>query len=343
MDGDLEPAALVASSGSTTVSTGSAMTRGAGDDKAAVDELRRAVVAPRRFAYAGVRELQSYDAGDISTLTVDVHHSPGQGTSFGFQGDGSQTGATFLPESDDDAANGLDGAPLNLLIQAYDLTFIGPSTLLGRRVSVIAASRGGVLDARFWIDDATGLLLRREMYDHGTLVRTSGFTFVRVSRDGFLPHLPPELEAPGATPVSMTSAAALNDDGWTCPGQLGGAFVLTDLEHVDTAGDVMRATYTDGLSTISLFEERGSLDPSAVSDLSRTSIGGSTVYVGYGLPTVAVWQSGATVYTVVTDATHDVAMSVLARLPHQAPGSVGIGDRLRAGLGRLGSFVTPAI
>jgi hypothetical protein len=311
------------------------------DDPAAVNDLRRAVMAPERFAYAGTERIETVDGTLASTLTVDVKHGPRQGTSFEVGGSDGHADATFVSRREQPGATGL-GAPLELLVGAYDVEVVGPATVLGRSATVVSASQAAVLTARFWIDDATGLLLRKETYADGMLVRSTGFTSLTVDRDGFLRHLPPELEQPPVSPVSMTSAAALSDDGWTCPGEVHGNFALTDLVHVDTVGDVMRANYTDGLSTVAMFEQRGSLDPAAVADLPEISLGGETVHVRYGLPTVAVWESGDSVYTVVTDATHDVASDVIADLPHQAPYSDGVGDRLSHGFSRLGSYLNPA-
>ncbi len=336
-NGGPEPAALITSG--VSAATRRRLTPGTspGDERSAVAYLRRAVMAPRDVAYDGEQQIETFGSANVSTVTVEVDHVPGQGTTFGFDHGAARPQATFVPEQDD--ADQSLGASVDQLVQSYDVAVVGPATLVDRRVTVIAASRGGVLDARFWIDDATGLLLRREMYDRGVLVRSTGFTSLDVTKGGFFTHLPPELEQPSVSPVSMTSAAALNDAGWTCPGKLHGSFELSGLEHVDVGGDVMRADYTDGLSTVSLFEQRGSLDPAAVAGFDSMPVGPTTVYVRYGLPTVAVWQSYDTVYTVVTDAPHDMAAHVIDELPHQASYSAGFRDRIGAGLDRLGSLV----
>jgi hypothetical protein len=151
---------------------------------------------------------------------------------------------------------------------------------------------------------------------------------------GFLPHLPPELEAPSTTELAKTSAPLLGDDGWTCPPRLG-RFALTRLDRLETGADVMSASYSDGLSTVSVFEQRGSLRSGGMPGLTRRSFRGTSVYMGLGLPTVAVWGSGGTVYTVVTDAPDETATAVVADLPHAGPAPVGAGERLATGLKRL--------
>jgi sigma-E factor negative regulatory protein RseB len=76
--------------------------------------------------------------------------------------------------------------------------------------------------------------------------------------------------------------------------------------------------------------------------LTRRTVRGTPVYVSLGLPTVAVWGSGGTVYTVVTDAPDETATAVVADLPHAGPASVGAGERLASGLKRLAGTLDSA-
>jgi sigma-E factor negative regulatory protein RseB len=180
------------------------------------------------------------------------------------------------------------------------------------------------------------------MYDGGRMVRATGFTALHVSRQGFLPHLPPELEAPSTTDLAMRSAPLLSDDGWTCPPRLPDGFALTRLDRLETGADEMGASYTDGLSTISLFEQRGTLNPGGLPGFTRHRLDGSEVLTSFGLPSVAVWESGGTVYTVVTDAPPDTATDVIGSLPHAQRPSTGPGDRVATGLHRLVSSLRPS-
>jgi sigma-E factor negative regulatory protein RseB len=307
----------------------------------AVGDLRRAMSAPDRFAYAGVREVDSFDAGSATTLRLDVEHYPGQGTSFRVADGPATATPTFITQREAVSSGGLSDEPFHLLIHAYDLSVVAEASVLGRSATVIEARRDGALKARFWVDDSTGLLLRREIYEGGRLVRATGFTALQVSRTGFLPHLPPELEAPASTELAMTSAPLLSDDGWTCPPWLPEGFALTRLDRLETGGDVMSASYTDGLSAISLFEQRGSLSPDRLPGFTLQKVRGGDVFTSFGLPSVAVWDSGGTVYTVVTDAPQDTAIDVIASLPH-AQRSSSPGQRVATGLQRLASPLTPA-
>jgi hypothetical protein len=312
--------------------------RGSGsptDRKRAIADLRRAMSAPNRYAYTGVREIDSLHAGAATALMLDVAHTPRQGTSFALVHGTAHAGATFIAQRAAVASGGLSSEPLRLLADSYDLSVVSQGAVLGRPATVIDATRGDQVRARFWVDNKTGLLLRREMYAGGRMVRSTRFTSLHVSKAGFLPHLPPELEAPSTTELAMTSAPLLSDYGWTCPPRLPGNFSLTRLDRLETGGNVMRASYSDGLSTVSLFEQRGSLAAGGLTGFRSRTIGGAPVYISLGLPTAAVWESAGTVYTVVTDAPDDTATALIGSLPHLTAPPRDAGDRLATGLRRL--------
>lgn len=312
------------------------------DPQEAVQLLERAVTAPERVAFEGTKVVRSMTPGGNSSFVVQVHHVPQQGTVFDVRGTASEPSSSSFVSASEAADDGLEGKPIAPLLAAYDVVMDGSQVIDGRHTSVISASQNGQVSARFWIDDATGILLRRAMYVGGRLVRMSGFTSITTSRHGFMQHLPPEMQALPATTLSPTIAEALNDKGWTCPVQLSRDFHLSFLHQVDAAGGAMHAEYTDGLSTVSVFEERGALDPSTLGGFHQEQVGGDALYVRAGLPTVAVWQSGETVFTVVTDAPEQLTGALLSRFPHVAdqPTS-GVATRISKGLSRMVSAVAP--
>jgi putative zinc finger protein len=329
--------------------TGSAVPVGApvpaqdrGDTMAAVRQLGRALGAPARVGYVGALVIQSFVRGQVESARVAVRHVPGQGTQFDvLKANGGVRSASFVADSADapDAAH-LDS--LDALGSAYDLSLDGRQSVDGRLATVVTASQQGQVRARFWIDVATGVLLQRDLYTEGRLVRRSTLTTFHPTRHAFMLHLSPELPAPPTTPVSMTVATALNDKGWACPQHLGDHFQLSLLNQVDAGGGVMRAEYTDGLSRMSVFEERGSLDTSALHDFRSVVLGGHQVYVKASLPMVAVWESAGTVFTAVTDAPQQMVGSLISRLPHvPEPPDAGVTSRIGHGLSRLASALTP--
>jgi sigma-E factor negative regulatory protein RseB len=136
----------------------------------------------------------------------------------------------------------------------------------------------------------------------------------------------------------MKVASPLDDGGWTSPSTLCDRYALTGLNRLDS-GDALHAAYSDGLSTVSLFEQRGSLDPDELGGYDVTTAAGARVYLRYGLPTVAVWESDSTVFTLVTDAPRSAVTDVVRSLPHAQPDHQAVVERLGTGLQRIGSFV----
>lgn len=322
--------------------TGWAPEVGPADDLAAVDALEAAMTAPQRVAYRGDRVVIDMTGDTASMVRVEVEHVPGQGTSFDVTDSTDEATATFVAQGEAASARGFAGGQLQLLVSAYDLTVSGTTVVAGRAATVISVRRGQELVARFFVDNATGLMVRREIYDSGQLVRSSAFESLRTSARGFLSHLPPELITPAATAVSTRMAPILHDDGYACPSMLSDAFALTTLDRVDSSGDVIHAVYSDGLSSASVFEQRGQLSTDGLRGFRPVDIDGTQVAVREGLPTVAVWDSDGTVYTLVTDAPLSTSAALIADLPHRQPHREATSNRLVRGFETLGSFLSPA-
>jgi sigma-E factor negative regulatory protein RseB len=133
-------------------------------------------------------------------------------------------------------------------------------------------------------------------------------------------------------------------NGWRAPDELGEDYALVDARvAVRGAGapdpTVLQLTYTDGIAVVSLFEQRGDLDPEPVAAWDRRRRGGGTVYVDAGTPQRMVWAASGSVYTLVSD-DPDVVDDALAALPEPPP-PPGVLHRVERGLRRLGSWVNP--
>ncbi len=311
---------------------------GGPDEGEAVVQLQRAMQAPASVAYSGVHEVAVVAGGSPTVARIHIEHAPGQGTSLRAHGADGTADATFLGQNGPapNAPLPLDG--LAVLVDTYTLTTSGAGVVAGRPATVVSATRSGSLAARFWIDKASGLLLRREVFDGGRVVSSSSFLSVTIRADGFLSHLPPEVGAATATPVSMQLAPTLNDEGWSCPEVLAGGFRLTLLQRLEGDGQVVHAAYSDGLSTLSVFEERGRLDPDAIDGFTEGHLGGGVVAQRQGMPMITVWESGGTVYTVVTDAPPRAAERAVAALPHEPAAGGEQPSRLVRGLHRIASL-----
>ncbi|MEJ7741369.1 MAG: sigma-E factor regulatory protein RseB domain-containing protein [Nocardioidaceae bacterium] len=315
---------------------------GAADEAQAAALLHSVVMAPLSQAYQGTRVISVAADNQLLSAQIEVDHAPTQGTSYS-SGHPSGATAAFV------AAGGaeldrLSTDMLEQLLATYDVTITQTTRLLGRTSTVIEARRDGQLAARFWVDQASRLLLRRDLYDGGRLARSSRFTSLEVTHDAFLSHLPPEVLPPSAEALSMQVSAALHDEGWICPETVAGAGALISLRRLGGVDEGVQATYTDGLVTTSVFEQRGGLDPSSVGAFTqafeRINLDGSTVYLSSGFPSVAVWQSGSVTYTMITDAGPETAEEILAALP-QAPAAEESGSRLADGLGRMWALLDP--
>jgi hypothetical protein len=330
--GDLAPVAFGIGA-ATAIAT---MRRG--DDAAATNLLRRATRAPQRLAYRGVRTVDDYTSAGRHEMRVAVDHVPAQGTSYRVLGgdDGSALFVSRSPEPHDAAAR------VDLVAQTYDVGIIGHDEVLGRPATVVGVGDAGLLIASLWIDDQTGILLDRDLYDHGALVRSSRFESIEISRAGFLAHPPPEMPQPPGADLPTRFADLLGDEGWACPERVGAGLSLTALGRVGDAGDVIEAAYSDGISSASLFEQRGTLDQTALDGYRQVVVSDAPVYVRNGLPSTWVWQSGDTVYTMLSDAPPAQVAAAVADLPHDLADDRSPLARIGVGLKRISGLLHPA-
>ena len=344
--------------GGPDVRSGGGGLLGGPDAPAAVAALRRASAAGRSTSYDGREFVTVWNPGSTLTEWVDVTNIPGQGTAVRTRDRRAESGAeqpaAFVAPGPDDAAQsatltGPAAGRLSALIDAYSLRVVGQARArtAGRPATVVDARRAnGSNAARFWIDNASGLLLRRELYaPDGSIARASGFTHVRIGTDSSGPPLPPVLATRAAELVGPASYDDLSRRGWDCCAPyLAGGFVLYDVSRTDS-GSALRLSYSDGLTTVSVFEQRGRLDESADSGLdgfTTKQVRGTEVHLRYGLSSYAIWARNGLVYTVVCDTPHSLD-AVVTAFPHDRSGPDGTGlvQRLDRGMGRMVSWLNP--
>ncbi|MGH3367397.1 MAG: sigma-E factor regulatory protein RseB domain-containing protein [Nocardioidaceae bacterium] len=324
---------------------------GSGDDEwRAVHLLRDSAQAMRSTSYSGTRMISAWGEQGSATLIVDIEHVAGDRTRLTVRGDGrmmaapgTNSGATELfPAGTGGTAqsDGLSASSIELLTESYAVTVAARDSVAGRPSTVVEISRGGVLAARLWVDDASGLLLRREVFDAaGHLVRASAFIDVEVDVSPLRARMaPPEpvTEGLGVRGQSLVEAA-----GWDCP-MRPGALRLVDIERLDDA-DAMHMTYSDGLSRVSVFEQRGSLDPRSVRGYQTTRVGTQVVHVHEGMPTYAVWERDGIVFTAVTDGPMDSVAAVVLDGARNPRPDLEFWDRVASGMTRLGAWSTPLL
>jgi negative regulator of sigma E activity len=313
------------------------------DSASAIRWLQRAAAAPDRVSYRGTQFVTSWGPQGASSALLGIVHAADQGSQITVLGAGANNGVqAFVQPHDDTSRATVDGSPLALLTATYRLVDAGTGTAAGRTAVVVEARRpDGTLAARFWIDKRTGLLLQRHLYtvDGRDLVRTTVFTDLRIEKADFIGHLPPMLPGGGGEDVDTGQAPALRAEGWACADVVTDALRLYDM-HRD--GGTLRFSYSDGLFNLSVFEQRGELDPAALSGYQALTMPqGAMVYLRYGMPSYAVWSSDGIVFTLVGDIPYDVMDRVIRSFPHQAPDGDGILDRVGNGLAKMTTWLTP--
>jgi MucB/RseB N-terminal domain len=191
----------------------------------------------------------------------------------------------------------------------------GP-TVAGRPTREVDATdrRDDRVRERLYLDESTSLLLRREQLDtRGRTVRAVGFTSIGDPAGAFFGALP--ADAPRA-PARSTSRQprVLREVAapFRAPGNAGDRFQLAGRYGEDHG--TLHLFYSDGLFSVSVFEQEGDLDPAGLpAGAESRTVDGRDVRQ-YRTPggVVMVWQSGDVVYTTVSDAPVDQIDDVVA-------------------------------
>jgi len=316
------------------------------DSPSAASWLERAAAAPDQVSFHATQLVTSWGPQGASTAVLDVVHAAQQGSQITVRGSGASEGVkAFVQRSAHVLGPSVDGGPLSLLKSTYELVFAGETKTIGRPAVLVEARRDDwTLAARFWIDRATGLLLQRQLYtgDGLKVVRATVFTELKVGAGSqFMRHLPPMLADGAEETVGTEEAGLLRAQGWNCADQLPASLRLYDVLRDDAGGSV-QFVYSDGLFNVSVFEQRGALDPAALTGYkATTTAGGAPVYVRHGMPSYAVWASQGIVYTLVGDIPYDVMDRVIEAFPHELPAQVGTVQRVSNGLAKMALWLTP--
>ncbi|HEU5158083.1 MAG TPA: sigma-E factor regulatory protein RseB domain-containing protein [Streptosporangiaceae bacterium] len=311
-------------------------------DAEALRLLRDAGGAVLSTPYEGTQFITTWSGTGATTSLIRVTHTPGHGTYIEVRRTTADSGGvTYEPDSGE-ARGGLTGFTpemLDLMARNYSVVEGGEDSVCGRPARVVEARRAdGVPAGRFWIDRATGVMLHRELLDaQGRAVSITGFYDIRIGRPKPQIHNVQTVAAPWGHQLAAAELGMLRSDGWTLPASLPGHLELYDARQADRDG-VIHLGYTDGLSAVSVFIQRGALDERRVAHWRKTERDGRTVYEHNALKRWAVWDSDEYVYTVLADAPQGTADAVIAALPHGDPGFWG---RLGRGLKRLGSWLNP--
>jgi sigma-E factor negative regulatory protein RseB len=190
------------------------------------------------------------------------------------------------------------GANLEMANGKYDVTQAAGPEIAGRPTTMYEASHDGVTVERVYIDDSSGIALRREtLEENGDIARSVAFTEI-------------ELGAPASTPSTVQASAAPDaidqlDLPFHDPDEVGNGFRLAG--EWQRPGDVVQLYYSDGLLSVSVFQQEGRLETSSLPAGGwAMSFDGHDGYV-YEIPVgeVLVFERGGVVYTCIGDAPLD--------------------------------------
>jgi negative regulator of sigma E activity len=296
--------------------------------------LARAVSSSDSVGYSGVQSFWARSGGQVVRAAVQVRAVPGQGIQAQvLDRSGQPVGSGFTPATI--AARMVDHKLMKLLEENYALIGWGDARAAGRGATVVEAWRSGHLAARWWVDDASGIVLGRQAFDdHDHQVMSVAFTDVRVSRStAILEHLPARLDVPTTdTVLTLSNAPELARTGWFCRSDLAGLSLVRLRTDSALAPQAVHLVYSDGLATVSVFEQRGQLSATPRGSTWDT---GLRAYTQEGASSVASWQSGGTVFTVVTDGSTGLLAQAVGSLPHEPRPERTTMERIREGWAKL--------
>jgi sigma-E factor negative regulatory protein RseB len=311
-------------------------------DQEALQLLRDARSAVRSTPYVGTQLITTWSSTGATTSLIRLEHTPGQGTFIEVKRTTADAGGKTYERDVDDSRGGLTGYTpkmLDMMARNYSVVPASEESICGRPARVVEARRpDGTTAGRFWIDREIGLLLQRELYDgQGRAISITGFNDIKVTRPKSQVRTVQAVAAPWGHQLALGDLGFLRNGAWTVPSKLPGRLELYEARRDDRDGTV-HLGYSDGLSAVSLFIQRGALDEAQVAGWRKVNRNGRTIYEHTALRRWAVWASGGYVYTVLADAPQGTADAVVAALPH---GGTGFWGRLGRGLKRLGSWFNP--
>jgi sigma-E factor negative regulatory protein RseB len=304
--------------------------------------LREAAAACQDMPYEGSQLVRWRSGDETDVADLQVWHHPGGLTLVRAARAGQGARATGSAAADDQDASGtlgMSGRLLGLLQANYQVVYAGRGSADRRSALLVEVRRpGGGLAELFWLDAATKLPLRREMFDAGAhVISDDAFTSLELKDPG--PSGLPAAVAPWPAQLDQARLAALRARGWELPAELPGNLSLFAASQAATpSGTVVDLSYSDGLAVVSVFVERGQLGRPAPGWRAIT-VSGRTIYSVNPQERSFTWSAGGFVYTVVADAPLEAVSQVAAALP--GPSAPGFWQRMAHGLHRLVSWINP--
>ena len=282
------------------------------------DLLRQAALTPTRLSFTGIQSYQAVRGEKLISATVEVVSVAGQGTQLRvLDRAGREVSARFVGVTP--ASRLTELSLVSLLRRHYDLSGVPGSEVAGRSATVIEArpqdaSSDASVAARWWVDDSTGLLLWQETYDDRDRLQSAvGFRDVTFRGAAFLSHLPQAAVPRTTTALTLAKTTDLAAQGWSPPAELAGLpLVRLRSDRADNP-QALHLVYSDGLSVVSVFEQRGGMRTGPPGSDWNAGVG---AFVRWGSASTASWQSGETVMTVVSNSSPELLAEAVQSLPH---------------------------
>ncbi|RKS05504.1 MucB/RseB-like sigma(E) regulatory protein [Nocardiopsis sp. Huas11] len=307
--------------------------------------LRSAAAAEDTVAYTAVRELRGPREQD-GAVRIRVVNQPGEGIALApVAEDGAAEDYTFAV-GDSSALDTLDDRLLGMLEDTYEVADAGPAEMGGRAARMVVALRAdGTVAGRFWVDEESGILLGRTVYEStGEAALRTRLSAIEFGEG----HWPAGAVggAPWGDALTGDEREELRGRGWVLPEYLTWDLRLMDARSTEHGRRrVVHLVYSDGLAQVSVFAQRGKLGTEHPTSLHNgyvgTGEGGSgvspqhdTIFGGEVGQYQSMWQADGFVYTVLADAPAGLASSAVSALP--GPKGSGFWARVQRGLSRLG-------
>jgi hypothetical protein len=282
--------------------------------------LRRARDASATTTVAGIVEVRWRDGS-----TVHVEHTGARARAGSYvvgRDKNIAVGVGALRWSADDGVatrwGRVDAAEPPAPGAVWNLRLRGTAEVAHRPARIVVARHGdGPVRARFFVDEASGILLRRDVLaPDGRLDRSVRFT--RVTTGDIRPAVPP-------LPHRGAKATSTDDVGGDllAPEQIGGGFrLLGRYQHPEGA---VQLFYSDGLFSLSVFEQPGLVDWGSLPDGGTRGAVDSEQARWYATDagSVVVWGRDGLVLTGVSDAPPDTVRHAVSAI---AAGGRGIVD-----------------
>ncbi|HEY2442325.1 MAG TPA: hypothetical protein VGI31_04250 [Streptosporangiaceae bacterium] len=330
--------------------------------------LTAAATAARVSSYQGMQVISwripdgsgSWLGSGTGQAAVDVWHQSGLGTLTRMATVGLTPDAwsQLTDDPDDQLPDGVLGLTprlLDLLARDYAVFYAGLGSADGRPARIVEVLRpNGTVAAMFWLDSATNLPLRRELFDSDAdMISEDTFASLKLGPPAAAP-LPASAGTGAGTPssavalqpwtdeLSAAQLAALRTSGWPVPSLASAGLTLFKASEAATAaGRVIDLSYSDGLSAVSLFVQRGRL-PAALRGWRETNLRGHHLFVRDPADPAQpglTWSADGFVYTVLADAPGTLVAQVVNALPHDT--RPGFWRRIGHGVRRLLSWANP--